>query len=509
MRQARGFLFVAAAHVLFMPFGAALARQEPSGNSPQQDTAKTETATLRVCLRLEDETVFLGRAQVRLTPNEGPALEAVIPELLGEARFSEVRPGKYEVEVNAVGYEAAPLSTDVGAGVRHRMLFVVMRPISNHLDAEKNPPAEMKEKIKEETPVKPPEKASSLLPTPKSNGTVERNYWMAHELDVVVPPVNASVACPTEKVLQGVGERMEEFTSNLERFAATELVQHYVVSGEKLKGAPDRNGQAGPDQFPAHVATLGLPAMALLFHPQLAADFNFVCEGLGEWEGRPVWQVHFAQRDDRPVRMRAYVVNGRVFDVRMDGRAWIDPGSLQVIRMESELMAPIPQIELTAEHVAIDYEPVQFRTQKIQIWLPRQGELYVERRGHRYYRKHTFSDFQVFNVDTSQSIQAPKESYSFTNTSDRDISGVLTVVPLTGAADRPITLKFTVPARGRVFKVVGPGKDVNLPVAEVGSATFAHNGGDGSIKVDANLARQTTLDVIPGTEIGNQQSRDP
>ena len=94
MRQARGFLFVAAAHVLFMPFGTTLARQEPSGNSPQQDTAKTETATLRVCLRLEDETVFLGRAQVRLTPNEGRAFETAIPELLGEARFPEVRSGK-------------------------------------------------------------------------------------------------------------------------------------------------------------------------------------------------------------------------------------------------------------------------------------------------------------------------------------------------------------------------------------------------------------------------------
>ena len=350
---------------------------------------------------------------------------------------------------------------------------------------------------------------------------------MTHELEAVVPPVDASVACPTDKVLQGVGKRMEEFTSNLERFAARELVQHYVVSGEKLKGAPDsrrfdyvvtvsqnrvgtflleeyRNGLAGPDQFPAHVATLGLPAMALLFHPQLATDFNFVCEGLGEWGGRPAWQVHFAQRDDRPVRMRAYVVNGKVFDVRMDGRAWIDPGNFQVIRMESELLAPIPQIELTAEHIAIEYEQVQFRTQKIQIWLPRQGELYVERRGHRYYRKHTFSDFQVFNVDTSQNIQAPKESYSFTNTSDRDIAGVLTVVPLTGATDKPITLKFTVPAGGRVYKVVGPGKDVNLPVAEVRSATFAHDGGDGSIKVDANLARDTTLDVIPGTMIGNQ-----
>jgi hypothetical protein len=527
MRQAGGFLFVAAALVLLMPFGVALARQEPSGDFPQQDAAKTETATLRVCLRLEDETVFLGRARVRLTPNEGRAVENEIPELLGEARFPEVRAGKYEVEVNAVGYEAAPVDTDVGAGVRQRTLYMVMRPRTVHLDADKSPPPETKEKTKDETRAKPPGGASLLLPSLKPNGAVARNYWMANELEAVVPPVDASVACPTEKVLQGVGERMEEFTSNLERFAATEVVEHYVVSGEKLKAAPDsrkfdyvvtvsqnrvgtflleeyRNGEAGPEQFPAHVATLGLPAMALLFHPQLATDFNFVCEGLGEWGGRPAWQVHFAQKDDRPVRMRAYVVNGRVFDVRLDGRAWIDPGSFQVMRMESELMAPIPQIELTAEHIAIEYEPVQFRTQKIQIWLPRQGELYVERRGHRYYRKHTFSDFQVFNVDTSQNIQAPKESYSFTNTSDRDIAGVLTVVPLTGATDRPITLKFTVPARGRVFKVVGPGKDVNLPVTEVRSATFAHNGGDGSIKVDANLARETTLDVIPGTAIGNQ-----
>lgn len=525
-REAKAFLFFAAVHVLFVPVGAIFARQESSNNSPQQETAKAEgAAILRVCLRLKDETVFLGRARVRLTSSEGREIETEIPELLGEARFPEVMPGDYQVQVEAIGYEAAPASTDVEPGVKQRTLFVVMNPKAIHLEAEKVPPAETKEQPEDEPPAKPPGGASSLLPTPKAKGRVARNYWMAHELETEVPPVEPAVACPTERVLQGVGERMKEFTSNLEKFAATEVVEHYAVSGEKLKGSPDsrkfnyvvtvkqnrvgtflleeyRDGASGPDQFPAHVATLGLPALALVFHPELASDFNFNCEGLGELGQQPAWQVHFAQRQDRPVRMRAYVVNGRVFDVRMEGRAWIDPGSFQVMRMETELMAPIPQIELTGEHIAVEYEQVQFRTQKIQIWLPRQGELYVERRGHRYYRKHTFSDFEVFNVDTSQNVQAPKESYSFTNTSDRDIAGVLTVVPLTGATEKPITLKFTVPARGRVFKVVGPGKDVNLPVAEVASATFAHNGGDGAIKVDANLARDTTLDVIPGATIG-------
>jgi hypothetical protein len=33
------------------------------------------------------------------------------------------------------------------------------------------------------------------------------------------------------------------------------------------------------------------------------------------------------------------------------------------------------------------------------------------------------------------------------------------------------------------------------------SATFTHNGQDGAIKVDADLARGTTLDVIPETAV--------
>jgi hypothetical protein len=523
MRQAKALLFFTAAHALFMAVGAANARQGPSNNPAEQQNIKAAGATLRICLRLEDETLFLGRASVRLTMNEGVVVAVQVPELQGEIRFSELKAGKYEVEVDALGYEAAPVSTEIDAGVRQRTVYVVMKPKTLHVGTEKGPTGTKEEtpaKANEETPTKAPEGAAALLPASKAKRDVGPNYWAPHELERVVPPVDASAACTLPKVLEGVAQRMEEFIGNLEKFAATERVEHYAVNGEKLRGSPDtrkfdyvvtvtqnrvgtflldeyRNGLSGPEQFPAHIATLGLPALALLFHPQLASDFNFACEGLGEWGGRPAWQVHFAQRGDRPVRMRAYVVNGKVSEVRLQGRAWIDPGSFQVMRMESELMEPIPQIELAAEHISVDYEQVQFRTQKIQIWLPRQGELYVERRGHRYYRKHTFSDFQIFNVDTSQNILAPRESYTFTNVSDRDVAGVLTVVPESGAKHQAVTLTFTVPARGRIFKVVGPGKDVNLPVTEVASATFTHNGVDGAIKVDAELAKETTLDVIP------------
>ena len=280
----------------------------------------------------------------------------------------------------------------------------------------------------------------------------------------------------------------------------------YVVTVTQGKGGrflidEFRNGGTDVGQFPAHIATQGLPAIALIFHPLLATDFDFRCEGLGQWQGREAWQIHFAQRADRPVRIRSYYVGFHIYPVQLQGRVWIDPGNDQVVRLESELANPIPEIDLKSEHLIIEYKPVEFHSTGQKVWLPDAAELYVDRQGKRYYRRHSFTDFKLFNVETAQSFQVPKGSYSFTNTSDQDITGELTVIPQAGTKHETVTLRFTVPAHGRVFKTVGQGKEVDLPPAAVASATFVHNGVDGSVKVDALLIRETTLDVVPETPL--------
>jgi hypothetical protein len=63
-----------------------------------------------------------------------------------------------------------------------------------------------------------------------------------------------------------------------------------------------------------------------------------------------------------------------------------------------------------------------------------------------------------------------------------------------------VSLRIVVPSRKRVYKDVGPGKDVNLPGSAVESATFVHNGKAESMRVEADLAYATTLDVIAETE---------
>jgi len=476
---------------------------------------------MKISLRLEDGAPFLGAVTVRLMPDEGYEKVGAHDETPGDFFFPEVEPGKYIVEVAAPGYLEARLKAQVDGGHRQKTMIVVMkrRPAPRNSEDRSAPTASTYATSATRDASSSPANGSSAPEAP-----VNRNFWKLHELEDNIPRVDASVPCPMQDILYGAGRRMTEFVDTLEKFTATEYVEHYAVDQTGERKGPEkrkfdyvvvvtqlkegkfiidefRNGGTDPEQFPAHIATQGLPALALIFHPFLASDFDFRCEGLGQWGGKELWQLHFAQRGDRSVRIRSYYVAGRLFPIYLEGRVWIDPGNQQVVRMESELAKLVPEIDLKSEHIAIEYRPITFLSTGQQIWLPHKAEVYAERQQRRYYRQHTFTDFRLFNVETSQTLKAPAGSYSFTNASDSDVLGELTVAPGAESSLQPVTLRFTVPAHTKLFKVVAPGKDVNLPSATIASATFTHSGKEEWIKVEVFLAKETVLDVIPETQL--------
>ncbi len=353
---------------------------------------------------------------------------------------------------------------------------------------------------------------------------VKHSTWAKPGVDDFVPGVAPNTPCSLPQVLGGAGARVRQLVDNLNRFSATEKLAHFTVdrSGE-LRGPETRSfeyvasvfpGPHGVIQveeyrdgtmdgtvFPAAIATRGLPGMAFVFHPAMSSDFKFVCEGLGQVDGRPAWQVHFEQRADRPRRIRAYVVGKNYYSIALKGRAWIDAGTYQILRLESELIKPMPEIELMREHLTIDYRPVQFRSGGLQLWLPFKAELSVEMKKHAFYRTHSFSDFKLFNVTTEQKLQAPGESYRFANLSDTSIVGQLTVTPLPGRSLNPLCITFTIPAGQTVLKTVGLGKDVNIPSDAIGSARFLYAGAPGAVQADASLAHESVLEVVPGSQL--------
>ncbi len=251
--------------------------------------------------------------------------------------------------------------------------------------------------------------------------------WLPDPIDKSMPPVEPAVACSLPQVLEGAAQRAGEFTEAIERFTATEKFTHSELDAT---GAERSSYQ---DSFP-YIATLqwprpdlmilkemrsarssqndappfqtgGLPAIGLVFHPVHAKDFQFTCEGLGHWRGQPAWQVRFEQRSDRPARLHDWDVSGRAYPASLKGRAWIAAASYHLLRVETDLVQPMPEIRLDLHHMTIEYAAVMSPSKTMTLWLPAHAEVYGRFRGRLFRQQHDFSNFVLFNVSTQQDLK--------------------------------------------------------------------------------------------------------
>jgi tetratricopeptide (TPR) repeat protein len=255
--------------------------------------------------------------------------------------------------------------------------------------------------------------------------------WEPPGIDEVKFNVAAGMACPTEQVIEESGKRVQELVEDVTRFAAVEDLFHqrldryglpirtetrkfnYVVAiSEQQPGflsvdeyRADKLGLAG---YPDQIASAGFAALALVFHPHMRDNFQMTCEGLGDWHGQASWLVRFQQRDDRPSRIHSYKVGKLIYPVKLKGRAWITADKFQIVRIESELVSPMPEIQLLSEHQVVEYGPIPFAKKNISLWLPKSAEIYFDFRRKRYYRRHSFDHYMLFAVDSDEKRKEPQ-----------------------------------------------------------------------------------------------------
>src|SRR5205807_9963438 len=144
--------------------------------------------------------------------------------------------------------------------------------------------------------------SNSAAPALATSALLPSNCFPA-DIDEKVPPVDSGAACNLEEIIAKSGSRIQEFLANVDQFTATVVVTHasinkwglasrptkfdfnYVVSIKKnrlglLNVEEYRDSHYSAAQFPDGIATTGLPALVLIFHPSNVQDFALSCEGL-------------------------------------------------------------------------------------------------------------------------------------------------------------------------------------------------------------------------------------
>lgn len=258
--------------------------------------------------------------------------------------------------------------------------------------------------------------------------------WAPPMVDETTPIVAKGVVCPVSEVIQNTGARMQDLVANFNNIDAVEEMVHerldgigkpietvkrrfdYLVSiSEVNPGQLDveefRDGTAASSVFPADIATRGVPALALAFHPDFRSDYEMTCAGQGELHGRSAWIIDFKQKDNRPSRLRTYRINSRIYPVSLEGRAWIDAGTFQVVRLETDMIRPMPEIQLLRDYIRVDYKPVQFQGEKVVLWLPSTADMYFDFHHERYHRHENLSKYRLFSVGATQQINQPSGTH--------------------------------------------------------------------------------------------------
>lgn len=255
--------------------------------------------------------------------------------------------------------------------------------------------------------------------------------WAPANVEAPIRSLSVIPPCDLSSVLEQAGAKADELAANLEKFSAEEQIQYrmldrrgsleetdaatfaYVFAFEQHNGGSAsreyRTPTDGSHAFRASGQDTGQAALALIFHPNMQADYQMRCEGLDNSLGQPTWVVHFQQRKDRPGRTLQFSVDNVSYSAKLKGRAWISTENFQIIHLETNLLGDIPMIKLRNNAVSVDYAPVQVQSKKLELWLPQSIEAYWEFENHRVILVHTYTDFHLFTVETEETVQEPKD----------------------------------------------------------------------------------------------------
>jgi len=272
--------------------------------------------------------------------------------------------------------------------------------------------------------------------------------WDPPRVDAPIASLSTTPACSLPDVLNQAGQRAEELVDHLQNFIAHEQIRYdsrfvpessngsvgtettrrggisggesltakfdYVVDFEGKSGQMQvhefRKPLPGADnEYLRAILDRGLPVLALIFRPALQSDYEMRCAGSVHWHNQVAWVVDFHQKKGMRPRTLEMRNGSKAYPLSIRGRAWIAADSGQVIHLETNLVSPVPPLGLEEYAFSVDYAPVRFQSQNVEIWLPLSAVAYRHNADQHMITEHTFSDFQLFSVQTHETTPPHSE----------------------------------------------------------------------------------------------------
>jgi len=110
--------------------------------------------------------------------------------------------------------------------------------------------------------------------------------------------------------------------------------------------------------------------------------------------------VGFAQIPGGKLILAHFRIGDRTVPILYQGLAWIDSKNHEIVRLQTDLLAPPPEADLQREATRIDFAPIQLSETSSAVWLPTKVVVDAWRNSMHCNSVHQYSDYKLFRVES-------------------------------------------------------------------------------------------------------------
>jgi hypothetical protein len=171
----------------------------------------------------------------------------------------------------------------------------------------------------------------------------------------------------------------------------------------------------------------GLATVLLVFHPYYRDSFTFAVGNEETINGRKAMPVYFTHIPGRRTPI-ALALRGREFPVDLQGTAWLDEQSGEVVKIDASLLHDLADLGLHTLRIQVDYKPIHVANNQTATILPSLATVDV-RTTHQHWRNtHVFDSYKSFATGAEQDPKVTIHAETSTS-SNGDVGLATTSVP--------------------------------------------------------------------------------
>jgi hypothetical protein len=301
---------------------------------------------------------------------------------------------KYECDVQTASPQAPPQPNDALKADIARF-YADAHPYMDE------PPPELKKTIRELAGLKPAPsqeqpsdlvakvgtKADELLqkiPDLISDEAVSQTQYAASQ--GIVPGCSG-----TECLAVGRGSVWDQNFSYL-------ILTHPTPDGRLVLQEYRTNGKGKAVQGAGAPNFQGFISAWIVFSSANQVESRFRYLGQQQTDGHSTFVIGFAQIPAAVESPGIFLSDREPVPMLLQGIAWIDQSDFRIVRLRTDLLAPLPEILVQRETASILFGPVQIPTLELTLWLPQAVHVEMEARGKIVQEQHKYSKYRLYKA---------------------------------------------------------------------------------------------------------------